>query len=108
MTYVIWAGFLLLILVIVLLDLDVKMIMSRHHPIPNLVSLAVIAGILGVGGLASLIAASRDAIRHVGSTVPGPPDLSGPAVDAHAGPAENLEGAESATMETGRVSDSGR
>ena len=47
-------------LVFVLAYVGVKMLLSHHYPIPNLVSLAVIGGILGVGVLGSLIGAARD------------------------------------------------
>lgn len=38
----------------------VKMMLSHTYPIPNLVSLAVIVGILGVGLVASILGANRD------------------------------------------------
>lgn len=47
-------------LVFLLAYIGVKMLLSHHHPIPNLVSLAIIAGILAVGIGASLLAAHRD------------------------------------------------
>ncbi len=47
-------------LVFVLAYVGVKMILARLHPIPNLVSLAIIAGILAVGIFASLAVASRE------------------------------------------------
>lgn len=47
-------------LVFLLAFIGVKMLLSHHHPIPNLVSLAIIAGILAVGIGASLLAAHRD------------------------------------------------
>lgn len=43
-------------LVFLLAFIGVKMLLMHHHPIPNLVSLAVIGGILTVGMLASLAA----------------------------------------------------
>ena len=46
-------------LVFLLAFIGVKMLLLHHHPIPNLVSLAVIGGILTVGVLAS-IAAGQD------------------------------------------------
>lgn len=46
-------------LVFVLAYVGVKMMLTHHYPIPNLVSLAIIGGILAVGVLASLFA-SRD------------------------------------------------
>jgi tellurite resistance protein TerC len=50
-------------LVFVLAYVAVKMLLTHSYKIPNAVSLAVIAGILGVGILASIVAASRDATR---------------------------------------------
>ncbi|SHJ82667.1 tellurite resistance protein TerC [Malonomonas rubra DSM 5091] len=47
-------------LVFLLAFIGVKMLLSHHHPIPNLVSLAIIAGILAVGIGASLLASHRD------------------------------------------------
>ncbi|MHB8974141.1 MAG: TerC family protein [Pirellulaceae bacterium] len=93
-------------LVFVLAYVGVKMMVSKHYPIPNLVSLAFIAGILAVGILASLVASRRDSTRHVASIVPGRVDLSVPSADPHAGPAENLERPADTATETGRVSDS--
>ena len=58
-------------LVFVLAYVGVKMMVSHHYPIPNLVSLAIIAGILVVGVLASLIAAGRDSAGRAGSGGPG-------------------------------------
>lgn len=52
-------------LVFVLSYVGVKMILSHHYPIPALVSLAIIGGILSVGVLASLFAAERDTARLV-------------------------------------------
>jgi tellurite resistance protein TerC len=40
--------------------IGVKMLLSHHFPIPTPVSLAIIAGILGVGVAASVLAAHRD------------------------------------------------
>ena len=51
-------------LVFLLAYVGVKMMLSHHHPIPNLVSLAIIVGILAVGVLASIVAA-RDTARLV-------------------------------------------
>jgi len=48
-------------LVFVLAYVGVKMMLSHHHPIPNLVSLAVIGGILSVGVLSSMVAVSDTA-----------------------------------------------
>ncbi len=47
-------------LVFLLAFIGVKMLLSHHHPIPNLVSLAIIGGILAVGLGASLLAAHKD------------------------------------------------
>ena len=47
-------------LVFVLAFVGVKLLLTRHHPIPNIVALAVVLGILGVGTAASLLAVSRD------------------------------------------------
>lgn len=47
-------------LAFVLAFIGMKMILSHHHPIPNVVSLAMISGMLGVGILASIFGASRD------------------------------------------------
>jgi tellurite resistance protein TerC len=47
-------------LVFILAFVGVKMILSHSQPIPTPVSLAVIVGILGVGVLASALAAGRD------------------------------------------------
>lgn len=47
-------------LVFLLAYVGVKMILSRHHPIPNGVSLAIIGGILFVGIMASVWASARD------------------------------------------------
>lgn len=44
-------------LVFLLAFVGVKMLLVHHHPIPNLVSLAIIAGILAVGIIASILAA---------------------------------------------------
>ena len=49
-------------LVVLLAYVGVKMLLSHHYPIPNLVSLAIIAGILAVGVLASIWAARRSAL----------------------------------------------
>ncbi|MCC9605758.1 TerC family protein [Blastopirellula sp. JC732] len=48
-------------LVFVLAYVGVKMLLAHHFPIPNLVSLAVIGGILAVGIVASLVDARREA-----------------------------------------------
>lgn len=52
-------------LVFVLAFVGVKMMLSHHHPIPTMASLAVICGILAVGVLASLAAGKRDTARLV-------------------------------------------
>ncbi|MBI4717200.1 MAG: TerC family protein [Planctomycetes bacterium] len=50
-------------LVFVLAFVGVKMLLSHHYPIPILVSLAIIAGILSVGVLASVVRAQHVAGR---------------------------------------------
>ncbi len=47
-------------LVFLLAYVGVKMLLVHHHPIPTIVSLSVIMGILSVGVLASLLAGQRD------------------------------------------------
>ena len=47
-------------LAFILAFVGVKMILAHHHPIPTFVSLAVIAGILAVGMIASLLYGHRD------------------------------------------------
>ena len=47
-------------LVFLLAFIGVKMLLAHHHPIPNIVSLSVILGTLGVGIGASLVASGRD------------------------------------------------
>ena len=47
-------------LVFLLAYIGVKMLLSHYYPIPNLVSLAFIGGILIVGTVASLIVGTRD------------------------------------------------
>ncbi len=47
-------------LVFVLAFVGVKMLLTHHHPIPPVVSLTVILGILGVGTLASVVAGQKD------------------------------------------------
>lgn len=47
-------------LVFLLAYVGVKMMLTHHSPIPNPVSLAIIAGILSVGVIASLVAGDRD------------------------------------------------
>lgn len=51
--------YLKLSLVFLLAFIGVKMMLVHHYPIPNWVSLAVIAGILSIGILASLLKAAR-------------------------------------------------
>jgi len=53
--------YLKLSLVFVLAYVGIKMMLAHHHPIPNLVSLAIIGGILGLGALGSIVAASDTA-----------------------------------------------
>jgi len=50
-------------LVFLLAFIGVKMMLSHHHPIPTVVSLVVILGILSVGVLASIFASHRDTAR---------------------------------------------
>lgn len=45
--------------------IGVKMILIHHFPIPNIISLAVITGILGVGVVASVLGAKRDTAKLV-------------------------------------------
>jgi tellurite resistance protein TerC len=52
-------------LVFLLAYVGVKMMLAHHYPIPNLVSLAVIGGILSVGVVASIIAGDKDPVRLV-------------------------------------------
>ena len=47
-------------LVFLLAYVGVKMLLAHHYPIPTLVSLAVIGGILSVGVIASVLAGHRD------------------------------------------------
>ena len=47
-------------LVFLLAYVGVKMMLAHHHPIPNLVSLSIIAAILFVGIAASILGASKD------------------------------------------------
>ena len=47
-------------LVFLLCFIGVKMILSHTHPIPTVVSLSIIAGILAVGIIASLVGGNRD------------------------------------------------
>ncbi len=50
-------------LVFLLVYVGVKMILAHHYPIPNHVSLIMIAAILGVGVLASIIAGKKDTAK---------------------------------------------
>lgn len=50
-------------LVFILAYVGVKMMLTHHYPIPNLVSLAIIAGLLSVGVLASVFASQQDTAR---------------------------------------------
>lgn len=52
-------------LVFILAYVGVKMMLSHHYPIPNLVSLAIIGGLLSVGVLASIFASHQDTARLV-------------------------------------------
>ncbi|MBN1356718.1 TerC family protein [bacterium] len=52
-------------LVFILAYVGVKMLLSHHYPVPNTVSLAVIAGILLVGVAASIAGARHDTARLV-------------------------------------------
>jgi tellurite resistance protein TerC len=90
-------------LVFVLAYVGVKMMLSHHYPIPNLASLAIIAGILAVGILASLIAAGRESTGQAGAAVPVHPQRRVPLSDPLAGPAECLEGSADTTVEMGDV-----
>ncbi|MCO6436885.1 MAG: TerC/Alx family metal homeostasis membrane protein [Phycisphaerae bacterium] len=47
-------------LVFVLAYIGVKMILSHHYPVPAVVTLAVVGGLVSVGILASLLAGTRD------------------------------------------------
>lgn len=57
--------YLKLSLVFILAYVGVKMILSHHYPIPNLVSLAIIGALLAVGLLASFFAAQQDEAKLV-------------------------------------------
>jgi tellurite resistance protein TerC len=50
-------------LVFILAYVGVKMLLAPHYKIDNLVSLAMIGGILAVGILASIVAARRDTAK---------------------------------------------
>lgn len=47
-------------LVFLLAYIGVKMLLSHHYPIPNVVSLSIMGGLLAVGILASILVGSRD------------------------------------------------
>lgn len=57
--------------------IGVKMMLSHTHPIPNLVSLAVIVGILTVGLVASILGAHRDTAPLVSPLAKNLKDLVG-------------------------------
>lgn len=59
-------------LVFLLAYVGVKMMLTHHYPIPNLVSLAIIGGILSVGVVASIFAGDKDPVPLI------PPPLSNP------------------------------
>jgi len=67
-------------LVFLLAYVGVKMILSHHYPIPNLVSLGIIAGILSVGVLASIWALRVDTAKLVSPLVD---DLEELAIKTH-------------------------
>jgi hypothetical protein len=75
-------------LVFVLAYVGVKMLVSHHYPIPNMVSLAFIAGILVVGVLASLLASSRRPGPDNVLAGPGVTDPNGFGMSTDEGPAE--------------------
>lgn len=56
--------------------IGVKVLLTHHHPIPNLVSLAIIGTILAVGVGASLLAAHRDTAELVSPLVDELEDLA--------------------------------
>ena len=56
-------------LAFLLAHVGIQMMLSVHYPIPDLVSLAIIGGILGVGVLASIFAAPQDTARLVSPLV---------------------------------------
>jgi len=57
-------------LVIVLAFVGVKLLLAHKYPIPTLVSLAVIAGILTIGITASIIATRRDVVANEATSTP--------------------------------------
>lgn len=56
-------------LVFLLAYVGVKMMLIHHYPIPNLVSLATIIGILSVGVIASVVAGRKDPVQLVGPAI---------------------------------------
>ena len=56
-------------LVFLLAYIGVKMLLSHHYPIPNLVSLAIIGGLLSVGVAASIVGGARDTAALVSPIV---------------------------------------
>lgn len=65
--------YLKLSLVVVLAYVGVKMLLAHSHPIPTLISLGVIAGILTTGVVASIIANRREARRGGPASPDGAP-----------------------------------
>ena len=61
-------------LVFLLAYVGVKMMLAHHYPIPNLVSLAIIGGILFVGVAASIVAGGKDPARLVPPPFPASTD----------------------------------
>ncbi len=55
--------YLKLSLIYVLAFVGVKMLLAHHYPLPTVVSLTFIVGILGVGIVASIVGASRDTVQ---------------------------------------------
>jgi tellurite resistance protein TerC len=55
--------YLKLSLIFVLAFVGVKMLLAHHYPLPTVVSLTFIVGILGVGIVASIVGASRDTVQ---------------------------------------------
>jgi tellurite resistance protein TerC len=65
-------------LVFLLVYVGVKMLLAHHHPIPTFVSLAIIAGILSVGVLASVLAGHRDSAPLASPPTADPAGAAGP------------------------------
>lgn len=63
-------------LVFLLAYVGVKMMLTHHYPIPNLVSLAIIGGILSVGVVASIIAGDKDPVPLIAPPLSDPGDES--------------------------------